>query len=508
MKTAQAIDQGDGMFLKVNGGYHYRLVRLLIQRGLGVLYFVAFLIIYFQWAPLLGEQGLLPVPIFVKFARFWDYPSLFIFFYTDSFAKALSICGLALSLLAFSGFSEKWGRLVSLFVWLILWLLYLSFVNVGQLFYSYGWEILLLEAGFLAIFLGSDRDESTGVMILLFRWLLFRVMFGAGLIKIRGDECWRVLSCMQYHYETQPLPNPLSWYFHHTPQWFHTLEVLVTHVVELVLPFFYFGWRRMRIIAGLSAMGFQLLLIASGNLSWLNYITLVIAWGCLDDEFLTSLFRFARRRVDQLNQQVVKSLIHRRVNQGLFILILGLSIAPVMNLVSSHQMMNASFDSVHLVNTYGAFGSVSKERDEVIFFGTLDQDVDSHTHWLEYEFKGKPGSVERGSPVVSPYHWKLDWQMWFAAMATPQEYPWIFHFVLHLLRGDPQTLSLIDQDPLRGLAPRWIKADLYRYEFTSWEEREKSGRVWKRAKIGQYLSPLSLQSPELRRFAVDQGWLE
>ena len=495
------------MFNGMNEGSQYCLIRLLIQRGLGFLYFFAFLIVYFQWVPLLGEHGILPVPVFLKFSRFLDSPSLFFFFYSDGLAKGLAVCGLILSSAVLCGISERYGRTLSVLVWLALWVLYLSFVNVGQLFYGYGWEILLLEAGFLAIFFGSNQEKPTVLILLLFRWLLFRVMFGAGLIKIRGDECWRSLACMQYHYETQPLPNPLSWFFHHTPVWFHQFEVLLTHAIELIFPFFYFASRRLRILAGVSAIGFQILLIFSGNLSWLNYITGVIALSCLDDELIRRVFKGTEKKICEVIQNFKESRIHFRSNQLLFLLVLLLSVAPLMNLISSHQLMNASFDRLHLVNTYGAFGSVSKERYEVVLLGTLESEVNSGTVWAEYQFKGKPGSVDRIPPIVSPYHWKLDWQMWFAAFSTIQEEPWMLNLVLHLLRADPETLSLLDKDPFRGVSPKWIKADLYRYEFTTPEEKKQTGHFWKRRRVKEYFPPLSLDTPELIAYGVRQGWL-
>ena len=189
---------------------NYWLTRLVLQRGLALVYLIAFIAVIHQFKPLLGEEGLLPVPEFVKQVRFIESPSIF-FWSSSNFAFDLfGWIGVALSLFALSGFSERFGNIVSAVTWGALWLIYLSFVNVGQVFYAFGWETLLLEAGFLAIFLGAERTAPSFLVILLFNWLLFRVMFGAGLIKIRGDACWRDLTCLQYHYETQPTSQMLA----------------------------------------------------------------------------------------------------------------------------------------------------------------------------------------------------------------------------------------------------------------------------------------------------------
>src|SRR5262249_48804626 len=177
------------------------------------------------------------------------------------------------------------------------WFLYMSFVHIGQLFYGYGWETITLEAGFLAIFLcpiRSIRPNPSGysapkIVIRVYRWMLFRVMFGAGLIKIRGDECWRDLTCLAYHYETQPIPNPISWYLHHMPMGFHKAGCLFNHFCELIVPWFYFAPRRLRHAAGIFTILFQSILILSGNLSFLNWLTIVIAIPCFDDAALSWL---------------------------------------------------------------------------------------------------------------------------------------------------------------------------------------------------------------------------
>ena len=198
------------------------LVRLVFQRALAALYLIAFLVVLRQFKALLGERGLLPVPAFVKHVRFLEAPSIFWWRYSDRMLDALAWTGMALSVVALFGLSELGPVWLSVSIWLLLWVLYLSIVNVGQNFYGFGWESMLLEAGFFAAFLGPAPARPSLIPVLILRWMLFRTELGAGLIKLRHDQCWRDLSCLFYHYETQPLPNPLSWYFNTLPRFMHS----------------------------------------------------------------------------------------------------------------------------------------------------------------------------------------------------------------------------------------------------------------------------------------------
>src|SRR3989338_1995139 len=227
------------------------LTRFYFQRFLGFIYLIAFLVVVHQFNPLLGERGLLPVKHFLGEVKFSDAPSIFWFNASDRFFSIAGWVGVFLSLAALSGLSERFGIFFSAAIWTLLWLFYLSFVNVGQTFFSFGWETLLLETGFLAIFLGNAQTAVPLPLMILLRWLLFRVEFGAGLIKIRGDACWRDLTCLYYHHETQPMPNPLSWWFHHLPKPLHRVEVLGNHFAQLVVPFFLFAPQPVASVAAL-----------------------------------------------------------------------------------------------------------------------------------------------------------------------------------------------------------------------------------------------------------------
>ncbi|MEE2657617.1 MAG: lipase maturation factor family protein [Candidatus Latescibacterota bacterium] len=490
----------------------YRLTRWLFLRLLGLIYSCAFYVLLFQLEPLIGRNGLLPVRLYLdRFGAsgggFFELPSLMWLHSGDGFMLALATFGLGLSLLLLVGYATGAHLLA-------LWFLYTSFVNVGQLFYGYGWEILLLETGFLAVFLcpfvgDGWRHRSLAperTVLWLLRWLLFRVMFGAGLIKIRGDACWTDLTCLLYHYESQPIPNPISPLLHHMPAWFHAAGVLFNHLVELVAPFLLFATPRVRWVgAGLIAV-FQMILIVSGNLAFLNHLTIAVCVAGFDDRLWVQVLpaRFVswvRTPNASVGPPVPKA--PRRWAAAVLLLVVAyLSINPVTNLLSSRQAMNTSFDRLHLVNTYGAFGSVGKVRNEVILLGTTDPKPGPHSEWKEYEFNCKPGDPTRRPCWMSPYHYRVDWQIWFAAMTDYRTQPWIVHFAYKLLVADPGALGLLARDPFNGERPTALRADLYRYRFapvgdTAW---------WLRERIGEYLPLLQADSPGLRRVVESFGW--
>lgn len=472
--------------------HDYDLARLLFQRGLALVYLVAFLVAALQFRPLLGERGLLPAPAYLAAVPFRSAPSLFHLRYSDRLLLAVAWTGVLLALAAAAGLTDLVPLPLAMLVWLALWALYLSIVNIGQTFYSFGWETLLLEAGFLAIFLGNASVPTPLPFVVLVRWLLFRVEFGAGLIKMRGDPCWRDLTCLYYHHETQPMPNPLSWHFHHLPKRFHRLEVLGNHAAQLVVPFLLFFPQPVASFAGLFIVVTQSWLLLSGNFSWLNLITVVLAAMAFDDATLGLVPPFA-----QAAASVPVPLGSIPLWYGVLVLavtgvVAVLSYRPARNLVSRRQLMNSSFDPLHLVNTYGAFGSITRERFEIVIEGTDEAVLTHTTRWREYGFKGKPGDVRRRPPQVAPYHLRLDWLMWFAAMSSPAYHEWFLPLLLRLLEADRTTLRLLRDDPFGGARPRYVRALLYRYRFTTPAERRATRAWWSRELVGEYVRPLTL----------------
>ena len=288
----------------------------------------------------------------------------------------------------------------------------------------------------------------------------------------------------------------------------------MNHLVELVAPWFAFGPRRLRIVAGCLFIGFQCFLILSGNLAFLNWLTIVPALACFDDRVLMRLvprrFRpaLAARFGLDAEGRATEALLppskwHARSAWGYALVVMFLSMNPIANLMSSQQAMNTSFDPLSLVNTYGAFGSVGKERYEVVLEGTRDAHIDEHTKWREYEFPCKPGDPDRAPCWISPYHERLDWQMWFAAFSPVRSQPWIVHLVYKLLAGDRGIDTLLARDPFADKPPVWVRAQLYRYRFT----RPGDGPAWwKRSLVGSYLPPLKKNSPALVAFLRAHGW--
>jgi hypothetical protein len=477
---------------------NYDLTRLLFLRAMAAMYLLAFIITLNQFRALVGEYGLMPVRDYLPSVRFRDAPSLFWLNCSDRFMLMLSWAGIILSLLALTGITDHYGFGVYLAVWIALWVLYQSFVNTGQEFYSFGWEILLLEAGFLVIFLGPASVKVAPVVIWLLWWLLFRVMFGAGMIKLRGDECWRDLTCMYYHYESQPLPNPLSWYLHRLPMPIHKAGVLFTHFVELPLPWFYFVPGPLRYGAGVLTIVFQIMLILSGNLSWLNYITIVLCIPLFDDSML------ARLLPEPQTVSADPPLAWIILISALLVTVIVLSIKPLLNLFSRHQLMNESYDPLHLVNTYGAFGSITRERFEIVIEGTAATQIDDETEWLEYQFKAKPGDIHRMPAIISPYQLHLDWQMWFEAMTPRYVSTWLLALIGRLLENDPAIVRLMGFNPFPDAPPNHIRLLLYRYNFSL--SRTPGNAWWRRTPHSYLLWPMSLSDPDFREVLTSIGW--
>jgi hypothetical protein len=570
----------------------YVLTRWLILRLLGVVYAFAFLGIVYQGLPLLGEHGLTPVaPLVARMhaagLSFWDVPTVFMWDASDGALQAWAYVGLALGIACAVGYAN----LPSL---LVLWLIYGSYERVGQLWWGFGWEIQLLETGLIAAFLAHPWDPRPlrarpppTAAIVLMRWLAFRIMLGAGLIKLRGDNCWTDLTCLDGHFETQPIPNPLSPWFHHLPHAVHAGGVVFNHIVEVVAPWFVFGPRRLRLIAGAGMLAFQGVLLLSGNLAFLNWLTIIPILACFDDDFVLALLPrrartwLAARRAPKIERNAWQLLFAMLVPLGVVLVIdhgSGLEIflalvvlvppiafvanadwwrwlkprlgkpdpvqlavacfaalvtfkswAVVDNLTSNHQAMNRSFDRLALVNTYGAFGSVGMERYELVIEGTMSDDPE-HAEWRAYELPCKPGDVTRRPCVLGPYHRRLDWLIWFAAMencdwglvnardtwtlagyCTDEDgrkhvyrasEPWWFHLVYKLLDGDRGVRQLLAVDPFDGKPPKWVRVQRYLYRFAP----SGSDAWWVREDEQPWLDPVSLSTPGLREALAEFDW--
>ncbi|TRY83762.1 hypothetical protein DNTS_025256, partial [Danionella cerebrum] len=384
--------------------------------------------------------------------------------------------------------------------------------------------------------------------------ILPRSVFVEELRKRNESVCGSSVSSRQ----TQPVPNPVSYYLHQSPWWIHRLETLGNHLIELLLPLLTFMGRRMRMVNGAGQILFQvrtllapsrgsllystgadesglfvhqLVLIISGNLSFLNWLTIVPSLSCFDDAALAFLFP----RSGTVRQTLVKiqsdaaggaapsrgAQVRRVLNVSLALLISYLSVPVVLNLLSSKQVMNTSFDPLRIVNTYGAFGSITRERTEVVLQGTLAEDPSGEeVLWEEYEFLCKPGALERRPCLISPYHYRLDWLMWFAAFQvssgstctrhgpheTYEQSEWVIQIAGRLLANDSSVLSLMAHNPFQdGEGPRWVRGEHFRYKFAPLGSRSASeGKWWIRKRIGPYFPPVDLHG--LRQYFLSRDW--
>jgi len=345
--------------------------------------------------------------------------------------------------------------------------LWLSLCSAGQDFLSYQWDVLLLEAGFLAVF----ADDSP-VRVWLFRWLVFRLMFFSGAGKLlSGDPAWRNLTALDYHYETQPLPTPLAWYAYQLPMAFQRVSTLFVFAAELVAPLIFFGPRRFRHAGAGAVILLQLLILVTGNYTFFNFLTITLA-----------LFLFVEPK------RVPRGRAHHAVTSALatFVgLTSGLLLLELFNLAlppGGGAVLHA-ITPLRIINSYGLFTVMTVQRPEIVVEGSNDG-----VHWLAYEFRYKPGGVMRAPPVVAPHQPRLDWQMWFAALGTRQENPWFTRFVIRLLEGEGSVLRLLESNPFPKAPPKYIRARIFLYHFTHFGDRA----WWRREDEGLYFPPASL----------------
>ncbi|MGZ6779769.1 MAG: lipase maturation factor family protein [Mycobacterium sp.] len=473
--------------------------RLILERGVAAVYVVAFVCAARQFRGLIGERGMLPVPKYLAHRSFRATPSVFHVHYSDRFFGTLAWAGAVVSAAMVAGLADVVPLWAAILLWLLLWVCYLSIVNVGQIWYSFGWESLLLETGLLVSFVGNNDVAPPVLVMWLIRWLLFRVEFGAGLIKLRGDRCWRDLTCLDYHHETQPMPGPLSWFFHHLPRPFHRIEVAGNHVAQLVVPFGLFAPAPVASVCAAIIAITQLWLVLSGNFSWLNWLTIVLALSVLDTSTLAAVFG----TTPPVDLPATQPHWYAALVIAFTTLVVVRSWYPLRNLVSRRQRMNSTFDSLHMVNTYGAFGSINRTREEVVLEGTSQSDP-TDDGWTEYEFRGKPGDVRRMPRQWSPYHLRLDWLMWFLPISPAYAQTWLVPLCRGLLTNEPSITGLLRTNPFRDAPPMHVRATLYRYRFSSARELRSQRVWWHRERVGEYLAPLSLAEADYlsRRFRL------
>lgn len=477
-------------------GDDYEFARQVLQRGIAAIYLVAFLSTAAQFLPLLGERGLLPAPALIAGRRGIRGPTLFRWGYSDRLLLIVTWVGAGIALTLVLGLPQQGPAWVPLIAFLAIWFLYMSIVNIGQVFYGFGWEMLLVESGFHAAFLGSNSVAPPVAIVFLIVWLVFRLEFGAGMIKLRGDVVWRDLTALYYHHETQPMPNPVSRFAHLLPKRVHRFEVLGNHVTQLIVPFLLFVPGPVGGVAALVVIVTQLWLVISGNFAWLNVLTIILAFAPITDSFAHALVPAIPLDWGAADQSPLWFTV---LTLAVTALLVFLAYWPLRNLLSKRQAMNASFNRWNLQNAYGAFGSVTRERYEIVVEGTAAEHP-AESDWVAYEFKGKPGDVKRMPRQFAPYHLRLDWLMWFLALGSPGE-RWFLPFLQRLLEADRATLRLLRIDPFAGGRPEWVRARIYLYRFSTRDEKRRTGDVWVREEAGAFARPMRL--PADRRSDVD-----
>lgn len=464
------------------------LGRAIYEHGLGLLLLVAFISSIAQFRALLSSTGLLPIPAYLKATKFWDRPSIFGVRYSDAIFLSVAWTGAGLAALTAIGLTARLPWWSHTAVWAAMWLLYLSIVNVGQRWYGFMWEMIICEATFVGIFIGPAGTTPSTLVIWLLIWLLIRIEFGAGLIKLRGDSCWRDLTCLDFHHETQPMPGPLSWYFHHLPKPLHRMETAANHVVQLVVPFLLIAPQPVRTWAALAIALTQAWLVLSGNFAWVNFLTIVLALALID----AAVFGLGAPSLIPIGG----------AEHGLVIavaaVVLVLSWWPLRNLLSKHQRMNARYNPLLICSSYGAFGSIGRVRREVVIEGTADRSLSDVSQWREYEFRGKPGDVRRRPPQVAPYHLRLGWMLWFAALSPAYRIGWFERLLAKLLQGDRAVLRMVRVNPFPDAPPAYVRVQLYSYRFTTRAERRESGAWWHRGLVGTVTNPRRLREPSFR----------
>ena len=419
----------------------YTIAREVIQRGVAALFVLAFLSSYHQFPVLLGERGLLPAGDFLDRPAARRQPSLFhwrAFAYSDRLLRIFCLIGMLLGIAVVIGLPQQGPGWTTIPVFLAMWALYLSIHSLGRIFYGFGWESMLLETGFIVGFLGSPEVAPPLLILLFLRWMLLRLEFGAGMIKMRGDPSWRDLTAMDHHHQTQPMPGPLSRWAHRKPRWWHRSETLGSHIVQLGVIWAIFLPQPIASFAACLIIASQLALVVTGNYAWLNWLTILIAFSAISDSFLRwvvggpfpgwSWLGFGGGAGPAAAGPAGSPpLWWHLLIVVVFAFLAVLSWKPLVNLFSRHQLMNASFNRFHLVNAYGAFGSMTEKRHEVIIEGAETAHPEE-SDWQPYEFKGKPGSPRTtcdwtgrcGSTRCGPAMTGGSWRCWNgSATLTP-----------------------------------------------------------------------------------------
>ena len=484
----------------------YFIARRWFLRALGLIYLIAFVSLWVQIDGLVGANGVTPVNQFLTAAREQLGPRALSILPTlcwlnsgNAFLHFLCGSGVVLSLLLIFEIAPV-VSLIALFVF------YLSLTIAGQTFLSFQWDILLLEAGFLSIFLapwqiwpkrGREPPVSRAAFFLL-KLLLFKLVVMSGVVKLTsGDDCWWNLTALDYHYWSQPLPTIFAWWADQHPEWFKHFSVAFCLIVEIIVPIFFWTPRRLRLIACGLVVFLQIAIAVTGNYCFFNLLTIALCLLLIDD----AVWRRQRDalQADGGTRAVVSPSIGQRfsIYGAVAVIIVTLPLnawliftafKPEAKWPRSLAFLYEHIEPFRIANGYGLFRVMTKDRREIVIEGSSDG-ID----WQPYEFKWKPGDVMRSPGWCAPHQPRLDWQMWFAALGSYQQNPWLVRTAMCLLEGKPDVTRLFARNPFPERSPRYVRAIVYRYRFTTAAEHRQSGAWWKRQELGEYLPTVSLE---------------
>jgi predicted DCC family thiol-disulfide oxidoreductase YuxK len=469
----------------------YYNARRWFLRALGLVYLIAFISVWVQVDGLIGEHGLTPASEVMSAlgGTGWQQPTLCWLGSGSAMLHGLCAAGTAAAALLTFG-------LVPIPALLICFACYLSLIIPGEIFFSYQWDILLLETGFVALFIaplrcrmhrGHDAPVSR-IGLFLLKFLLFKLMFMSGVVKLTsGDDAWWKLNALDYHYWTQPLPTVLAWFADKSPDWLKKFSVAATLFIEIVVPFFIWAPRRLRHLAALLLIALQMGIAITGNYNFFNLLTAVLCLPLLDD----TVWKPNAAREVSGSQSRWPVLVPATALLITFPLNLWLTLSALKErplLPKPLVALNLRLENFRIVNSYGLFRVMTKERPEIVFEGSADG-----VNWQPYEFRWKPGDLNRAPQWNAPHQPRLDWSMWFAALGSRRDLAVVERLAAAMLRNDAAVLHLMGSNPFAATPPQSVRATLYYYRFTNAEEHRRTGAWWSRDEGSELLPAVTLQ---------------
>jgi predicted DCC family thiol-disulfide oxidoreductase YuxK len=470
----------------------YCVTENLFLRLLGLVFLFAFWSLQRQMAGLAGSHGLVPAAQILASMHadlgsraYLLVPTVFWVNASDAWLADVCIAGMLAS--AFLLFSARLALASQRMAVAICFAFYLSIASVGQPFTMFQWDGLLIETAFLSLFTG------TPLAVWAFRLLVFRLTFESGCVKLlSGDPVWRNLHALRYHFMTQPLPNPTAWYVYQAPSWLLDAMTFLALAIELICPWLLFLPRRIRHVGAALLIALQVAILLTGNYAFFNFLTIAICVWVFDDRS----FRWYRRLLAAKGGP--SSEWFRKLATAALAIVMILGAVQVVSLFK--RSFAAPFSGImsfiapfQIVNSYGLFAVMTTARPEIVFEASRDG-----TTWKEYSFPYKPGDVRRSLPVIAPFQPRLDWQLWFAALdGNFREDRWTVNLAARLLEGEPAVLRLLEKQPFAS-RPKYVRAQLYDYWFTTPAERKKTGAIWNRRYEREYLPAISLDMLQRR----------